>query len=271
MVPEQYEFLSVPTYGEGVAGSEVHPRPELLVLRLTSHAYVGVIDPDELVDYWQADLVYPGTVIAVELGREDDTLEDLVLARGSFAVLDLERCASHGVCPSEALAADSADFADLNKLFDGGRFADDLDVSLPPSGLVVAERVFVPGPFRGRRFGLLLTALTLRELGRSRLVVCRPGAFDVDPTSPGREVADARIRRLCRRFGFRRYRDDVFYLDTNLWPVEDRVNAFSMDIRAAPRILLPRGCCPGASGYGLRLPPTRSRYSGRCEVPVLDE
>jgi hypothetical protein len=66
-----------------------------------------------------------------------------------------------------------------------------------------------------------------------------PSALDVDPLSHEREVADARCRRLWKRFGFRRYREDIFYLDTSLWAVEDKVKRFLVDVRAAPAIRLP--------------------------------
>src|SRR5579884_1531487 len=84
------------------------------------------------------------------------------------------------------------------------------------TGMVVADRVSVPPPYRGRKYGLLLTTLVLLELGRWRVAVAMPAAFEVEPGSPGREEADRRNIRLWEAFGFVRFADNAYYLDTGL-------------------------------------------------------
>jgi len=239
MPSKQYPVgLPVPGYGDGVAGLEVHPEAETLVLRLDADVRIRAVGAEVRVDHWRAQLVYPGPEIGYDLDR-DGFFADLVLAHGKFAALDLEKCGLEGVNPLNVLDAEGPELAAFAEFFAGGSFADDIDVDQLSRGLVIVDKVWVPGSFRGRRFGLLLTAAVLRELIPDRLTVCMPSDFEVSPLSPERDVADARSRRLSERFGFRPYRAGLFYLDPDLGAVKEKIERFSTEIDAAPAIRLP--------------------------------
>ena len=239
MPSKQYPVgLPVASYGDGVAGLEVHPEAETLVLRLEADVRMRAVESEVRVDHWRAQLVYPGPEIGYDLDR-DGFFADLVLAHGKFAVLVLENCGLEGTNPLNILDAEGPELAAFAEFFAGGSFAEDIDVDEPPRGLVIVDKIWVPGPFRGRRFGLLLTAAVLRELIPDRLAVCMPFDFEVSPLSSERDAADARSRRLSERFGFRPYRGGLFYLDPDMGVVEEKIELFSREIDAAPAITLP--------------------------------
>lgn len=236
MPSPQYQIrFPLPTYGDGVAGLEVHPEARTLVVGL--EADLGIAAP---IGHWRAQLVYPGREIAFDLGREGP-LEDLVLAYAKFAVVSLRQCEFEGANPAQVLRSEGEDLAAFGRFFRHGSLAIDVDVDVDdgPGGLLIVDKVWAPEPFRGRRFGLLLVAAVLRELMPCRLAVCKPAAFEVSPSSPERAAADERARRVWERFGFRPYKQDLLYLATDLVAVEEKARRFSMEVDAARPVRLP--------------------------------
>lgn len=226
-------------YGSS-SGQPVHPDPSDLSVELT-----GTIPVEEEIDLvwtaWEARLVYSAEMLSDDLGT-DDSLPELVLAEGKFASIDFERLREAGFSLDEALDAYSQDYAEFCVMADDDGIADDLQDVLAQyaTGMVIADRIRVPEPFRGRRYGLFLTTVVLIELGRQRVAVAMPAAFEVQPGSPDREDADRRNAELWKAFGFEQYRQDqVCFLDTGTNVLEENLRQFKAEIEAASPILLP--------------------------------
>jgi hypothetical protein len=170
-------------------------------------------DSDRLITLWSGALIYPAETVGYELdsdtGGSEYDLEDVVLAEGRFATIDLWRFRHSHEAVVFALDGESADFEVFAGLFDDDdNVKDDFGDYVP--GLLICERVSVPLAFRGRKFGPLLMAGVIAELAESRLPVCTPGAFDV-PDEDRDGVID-RNQVIWGTFGFERYTDDIWWL-----------------------------------------------------------
>lgn len=223
------------------SSSEVTVHPESADLSVELSGTVVISDePDLIWTTWEGRLVFPAELLSDLLDRE---MPDLVLADGRWASVDFERLQKAGVPLVEALDAYSEDFVEFCSMADGYRITDELQDRLMAyvGGMVIADRVSVPDAFRGRKYGLLLMSLVLQELGRGRLAVAMPAAFEVPPGSPGRQEADRRNARMWETFGFERYRGDAYFLNTALTTLEDNVARFKLAVEAAEPIRIPAG------------------------------
>jgi hypothetical protein len=159
---------------EPLSGRAIHPESRDLTLELS--ATVPLADePDAIWTKWTAQLKYPGELIAGDLDVDDaDDPPNLVLATARYGSVDFQRLLDVGIPLLEALDANSGDYAAYFPMASGHEITEDLAGALvaPVTGIVIADRVSVPEPFRGRRYGLLLTTAALMELGRERVVVC---------------------------------------------------------------------------------------------------
>lgn len=186
-------------------------------------------------------MVYPGHTLTEDVGSDED-LPDLVLAEARCGTVDFDRLSQAGIGLDEALDAYSGDFEEFCTMADGFGITDELQDALESyaRGIVVLDRVTVPELLRGRRFGLLLSSLVLRELGWQRLAVAMPAAFEVEPRSPARPSADERNVRLWTEFGFQRYRNEgIYFLDTGLNTLDNNVRRYRSAVDdGAPIVVL---------------------------------
>jgi hypothetical protein len=188
-------------------------------------------DVDDLITAWSATLEHTHVEEHPEYG-EGDWSEEMVVtvASGYWHTLDFARCMRAGVAPAETLA--SAYFYDGGQAFaylfptggdllDGGwdpfKAVQMEDLRLPPeiattgsyTGLLICDEVSVPEEYQGHKFGLLLQALVIEELeAGARLPVYTPNTFQwqLPAKGPKRKAAEARLRRMGKNFGFRRFK-----------------------------------------------------------------
>jgi GNAT superfamily N-acetyltransferase len=227
---------------EPQSGRAIHPESRDLTVEL--RATVPLADePDSIWTKWTAQLKYPGELIAGDLDEDDeDDPPNLVLATAAYGSVDFQRLLDVGIPLLEALDADSGDYAAYCPMASGHEIADDLAGGLvaPVTGMVIADRVTVPEPFRGRRYGLLLMSVAIMELGRERLVVCTPAAFEVPRGSPKRTSADRRNVNLWKAFGFHQFRrDKTYFLDTATSALEHNLDLFQKEVDSAQPLFLP--------------------------------
>jgi hypothetical protein len=213
--------------GRSASGRSVHPVCADLSVELSGSVYVEDVT-DLIWTTWEGKLAYSDEELGV----------DAVLAEARFATVDFDRLEAADIPLVEALDEYSQDFTPFCSMADGCGITDDLQDKLAsfPSGMVVVERVSVPAGFRGRRYGLLVTTIGLLELGRGRVAVAMPAAFEIEPDSPEREAADRRNVELWENFGFVRFARDAFYLDTALITLCDNLGRFKAELEAADPI-----------------------------------
>lgn len=181
-------------------GDVIRPECSDLAVELSGRMFVEDI-PDLIWTTWDAKLVY----------EDEDLGLEVTLAEARFGTVDFDRLESADIPLDEALDEYSEDYTPFCSMADGFGISDSLQDKLAsyPTGMVVVDRVSVPSEYRGRKYGLLLTTLVLIELGRQRLAVAMPAAFEVKPGSPGRKEADRRNVKLWETFGFVRFADDA--------------------------------------------------------------
>lgn len=211
-------------------GDVIRPECSDLAVELSGRMFVEDI-PDLIWTTWDAKLVY---------GDEDLGLE-VALAEARFGTVDFDRLESADIPLDEALDEYSEDYTPFCSMADGFGISDSLQDKLASysTGMVVVDRVSVPSEYRGRKYGLLLATLVLVELGRQRVAVAMPAAFEVEPGSPGRGEADRRNVKLWEAFGFVRFADDAYYMDTDLTTLGKNLERFKSEIENAPPIILP--------------------------------
>jgi hypothetical protein len=200
-----------------------------LSVELSGHMLVEDT-PDLIWTIWDAKLVY---------GYED-LGHQITLAEARFGTVDFDRLEATNIRLDEALDEYSQDYTPFCSMADGFGISDSLQDRLASyaTGLVVVDRVSVVPEHRGRKSGLLLTTLVLVELGRQRVAVAMPAAFEVEPGNPRRAEADRRNARLWEAFGFVRFADNAYYLDTNLTTLGENLERFKSAMEAGPPIVL---------------------------------
>lgn len=212
------------------SGASVHPECSDLSVELSGRTFVEDI-PDLIWTIWDAKLVY----------GDEDLGHEVTLAEARFGTVDFDRLESADIRLDEALDEYSEDYTPFCSMADGFGISDSLQDRLASyaTGMVVVDRVSVDPEYRGRRYGLLLTTIVLVELGRQRVAVAMPAAFEVKPGSPGRKEADRRNVKLWEAFGFVRFADDAYYMDTDLTTLGENLARFKSEIETAPPIVLP--------------------------------
>lgn len=229
--------------GLGSPGNRrVHPQSAEVTVELAGSMQLHDDADAQLIwTTWDAKLCYSGELLAEDLGVEGG-LPDLMLAEATLGSVAFDRLEEADIPLAEALDAYSGDYEEFCCMADHYGIADDLQQALETyaAGMVVLDRVTVPAPFRGRRYGLLLATVVLMELGRQRVAVALPAAFEVGPGSPGRQAADDRNAQLWTAFGFRRYRQEkVYFLDTATRTLQDNLRRFGREVDEAEPIPLP--------------------------------
>lgn len=187
--------------------------------------------PDLIWTIWDAKLVY----------GDEDLGHEVTLAEAHFGTVDFDRLEAADIRLDEALDEYSEDYTPFCSMADGYGISDSLQQRLASyaTGMVVVDRVSVGPDYRGRKYGLLLTTLVLAELGRQRVAVAMPAAFEVEPGSPGRAEADRRNVRLWEAFGFVRFADNAYYLDTALTTLGENLARFKSEMESGPPIVFP--------------------------------
>jgi hypothetical protein len=139
----------------------------------------------------------------------------------------------------EVLDADSADSEVFGAMLDDdGQVLEKFHEYGYCGGLLICDRVSVPQAFRGRKFGCLLVAAVIQQMGSNRLVVTTPAAFEIEARTPERKRADERNRRLWKKFGFVRHTQEAWWLP-NSTATEGLVERYAALVEAAPAITLP--------------------------------
>ena len=212
------------------SGNAVHPECSDLSVELSGHMSIEDI-PDLIWTTWDAKLVY----------GDDDLGDEVALAEARFGTVDFDRLESADIRLDEALDEYSEDYTPFCSMADGYGISDSLQDRLVSyaTGMVAVDRVSVAPEYRGRKYGLLLTTLVLVELGRQRVAVAMPAAFELEPGSPGRKEADRRNVKLWEAFGFVRFAEDAYYLDTDLTTLGENLVRFKSEMETAPPIVLP--------------------------------
>jgi hypothetical protein len=127
-------------------------------------------------------------------------------------------------------------FADLSD--DAGELKDTFSQGAA-SGLLICDHVRVPRVFQGRKYGPLLTASVIAELGVGRLTVTTPAAFQLLPKSPERAVGTRRNQRIAREFGFTQHSAEVWWLAGSPEVAYGNVEHYGELANAAEPITLP--------------------------------
>lgn len=211
------------------SGDSIHAECSDLSVEMSGRMFVEDI-PDLIWTTWDAKLIY----------GDEDLGNEATLAEARFGTVDFDRLESSNISLDEALDEYSEDYTPFCSMADGFGICDSLQDRLAsyPTGMVVVDRVSVVPAYRGRKYGLLLTTLVLAELGRQRVAVAMPAAFEVEPGSPGRKEADRRNVKMWEAFGFVRFADDAYYLDTDLTTLDENLARFRSEIEDAPPIVL---------------------------------
>lgn len=197
----------------------------------TASLYGSDIDDPGTMDWWGRasatvwhDWEEDGTHLAndgVALSRRKvDDGEELTIFEANGLRIDLDNV--QGVL--DALDALSQDYADFMPAFDGGdaelapKLLEKLDLSFG-SDVVILDRVRLAAAWRGLGgVGRILTARVLRWVSANpRVLLLKPFPIDLERDKLKDDAvfkpALKNVRKVWRSLGFRRFTDDIWYLD----------------------------------------------------------
>jgi hypothetical protein len=144
-----------------------------------------------------------------------------------------------GESPVEVLDAHSRDFSVFCNLFDQeAELKEELQEYGYCAGLLICDRVWVPDALRGRKFGPLLMASVIAELGLDRLVVCTPGAFDL-PEDAKRAPVIERNEKIWGQFGFQEYAPEVWWLPQGIDRAYEMTDHYAKLVSEAEPLTMP--------------------------------